>query len=74
MAGVRTDSVGMHVAKGEFGWDGAVGAYVMRDLDNHVRIFYATHIRKYGEYLYENLYPTIRNAVYRELRKNCVVN
>ena len=67
--GVRTDAFGRYAAKGEFGWDGAAGAYVMIDPDNHIGIFYATHIRRYGEYLYDKLHPAIRDAVYQVLVK-----
>lgn len=66
--GVRTDAFGRYAAKGEFGWDGAAGAYVMIDPDNHIGIFYATHIRTYGVYLYNKLHPAIRDAVYQTLR------
>ena len=67
--GVRTDVDGRFAAKGEFGWDGAAGAYVMIDPDNHIGIFYATHVRSHGEYLYEELHPAIRDEVYRQLMK-----
>ena len=63
--GVRTDAYGHHAHKGEFGWDGAAGAYVMIDPDNHIGIFYATHVRNHGVYLYEVLHQQIRDAVYR---------
>lgn len=68
--GVRTDAVGRFAAKGEFGWDGAAGAYVMIDPDKHIAIFYATHIRNHGVYLYETLHPAIRDAVYAVLVNN----
>ncbi|MBO5068834.1 MAG: beta-lactamase family protein [Roseburia sp.] len=68
--GVRTDAAGCFAAKGEFGWDGAAGAYVMIDPDNHIAIFYATHIRNHGVYLYETLHPAIRDAVYAVLAEN----
>lgn len=67
--GVRTDAAGNFAAKGEFGWDGAAGAYVMIDPDNHIGIFYATHVRSHGEYLYNELHPAIRDEVYRQIRK-----
>lgn len=66
--GVRTDAFGRYAWKGEFGWDGAAGAYVMIDPDNHIGIFYATHIRSYGVYLYDKLHPAIRDAVYQTLK------
>lgn len=68
--GVRTDAYGCGAAKGEFGWDGAAGAYALVDPDAHIAIFYATHIRNHGEYLYEKLHIGIRDAVYAALRGN----
>ncbi len=65
--GVRTDAYGRYAHKGEFGWDGAAGAYVMIDPDNHIGIFYATHVRNHGVYLYEVLHQQIRDAVYGEI-------
>lgn len=61
--GVRTDAEGNFAAKGEFGWDGAGGAYTLIDPDNHIGIFYATHVRMYGE-LYNTFHPRLRDAVY----------
>lgn len=65
--GVRTDAYGRFAHKGEFGWDGAAGAYVLIDPDNHIGIFYATHVRNHGEYLYQNLHQAIRDAVYKTI-------
>lgn len=63
--GVRTDAFGRYAHKGEFGWDGAAGSYVMIDPDNHIGIFYATHVCGHGEYLYKGLHQEIRDEVYR---------
>ena len=65
--GVRTDAYGRFSHKGEFGWDGAAGAYVMIDPDNHIGVFYATHVRDNGLYLHEVLHPQIRDAVYQAI-------
>lgn len=67
--GVRTDAYGRYAHKGEFGWDGAAGAYVMIDPDNHIGIFFATHVRNYGDYLFKELHPGIRDAVYRVIKR-----
>lgn len=67
--GVRTDAYGRYAHKGEFGWDGAAGAYVMIDPDNHIGIFYATHVCNHGAYLYRELHQAIRDAVYRAIAK-----
>ena len=66
--GVRTDAYGRYAHKGEFGWDGAAGAYVMIDPDNHIGIFYATHVRNHGTYLYQNLHQSIRDVVYKVIK------
>ena len=49
---------------GEFGWDGAAGAYVMIDPVNHISIFYAQHIVGFPK-----VYPVIRDLVYEALEK-----
>lgn len=64
--GVRTNISDEFSVKGEFGWDGAAGAYGIMDPDNHLAVFYATHVRNRG-YLYSDLHPQIRDAVYHEL-------
>lgn len=64
--GVRTNISDQFSVKGEFGWDGAAGAYGLMDPENRIAIFYATHVRNRG-YLYSDLHPQIRDAVYREL-------
>jgi len=65
--GVRTNIDCDFSAKGEYGWDGAAGAYSLIDPDNHIALFYATHIKGHGTYLYEKLHPEIRDAVYDAL-------
>ena len=63
--GVRTNMDGNFSAPGEFGWDGAAGAYVLMDPDNHIAIFYATHIRNYGgPCIRPNVHEKISDAVY----------
>ena len=53
---------------GEFGWDGAVGAYVMIDPVNHISIFYAQHIVGFPK-VYSEIHPVIRDLVYEALEK-----
>ena len=62
--GVRTNEDGGFSSKGEFGWDGAAGAYALMDPEKHIAVFYAMHIRDYGFYQYEDLHLKLRNAVY----------
>ena len=63
--GVRTDAFGRYVHKGEFGWDGAAGSYVLIDPDNHIGIFYATHVYGMGLLLSKEVHSKIRDEVYR---------
>lgn len=51
---------------GEFGWDGAAGAFSMIDTDNRLALFFATHVRG-ARYIYSVVHPAIRNFVYKEL-------
>ena len=53
---------------GEFGWDGAAGAYCLIDTDNHLSIFYAQHVLG-CTYAYSNVHKVIRNLVYKGLEK-----
>ena len=64
--GVRTrvdNSVGGRGQIGEFGWDGAAGAWTMIDPINHLSAFYAMHVRNFG-YSYDVIHPTIRDLIY----------
>lgn len=67
--GVRTNINSPFSVIGEFGWDGAAGAYVMLDPDNHVSVFYATHILAKGDYLYQDLHLKFRDTVYAALKE-----
>ena len=51
---------------GEFGWDGAAGAYASVDRKNRLAFFIGTAVHN-GVYLYNWLHPLIRNAVYDAL-------
>lgn len=66
--GVRTlvDNDGLAAPVGEFGWDGAAGAYALVDTTNHVALFYAQQVcQSYITYQY--LHPGLRDALYRSL-------
>lgn len=65
--GVRTAMGTALLNQGEFGWDGAAGAYCLIDPDRNVAIFYGTHVLSHGEYLYKQLHPAIRDAVYQTI-------
>lgn len=66
--GVRTLTDGSKSKSpvGEFGWDGAAGAYALIDPINHVSIFYAQEVlgmmRSYSE-----IHPALRDLVYESL-------
>lgn len=62
--GVRTNRDSDFSAIGEYGWDGAAGAYALIDPDNHIAVFYATHICNHGAYLYDKLHLDLRDAIY----------
>jgi len=49
---------------GEFGWDGAMGAYLVIDPVNHLSIFYAQHESGHPWH-----HEAIRDAVYRSLKR-----
>ena len=51
---------------GEFGWDGAAGAFVLIDPKNEISLFFGTHV--FGcDYVYHSVHPTIRDMVYEAL-------
>lgn len=51
---------------GEFGWDGAAGAYVLIDPENNIGIFYVEHVLGHLD-SYKYIHPTIRDMVYRAI-------
>ena len=51
---------------GEFGWDGAAGAYVLIDPIHHLTIFYAQHTLAYDA-VFTEVHPRIRDLVYEAL-------
>ena len=53
---------------GEFGWDGAAGAYVLIDTINNISIFYAQHVVGYPK-AYHEIHPKIRNLAYECMEK-----
>lgn len=65
--GVRTlverEKSGVRSPLGEFGWDGAAGAYALVDTQNRLAVFYAQHVLNCG-FAYEVIHPTIRDLTY----------
>lgn len=69
--GVRTrvdTSIGGRGQIGEFGWDGAAGAWAMIDPINHLSAFFAMHVRNFG-YCYDVIHPRIRDLIYEAVTK-----
>ncbi len=54
---------------GEFGWDGAAGAYALADPFHRVSIFYVQHIRNFLEG-YTVIHPRVRDLVYKGLSRS----
>lgn len=63
---VEKERSGSRSPLGEFGWDGAAGAYALIDVDNRLAIFYVQHVLNCG-YVYEVIHPMIRNLTYEML-------
>lgn len=63
--GVRTLMKNDHSRSpvGEFGWDGAAGAWTMIDVDNHIGAFYAQHVLSCGR-AYSEFHPALRDLIY----------
>lgn len=55
-----------HSAVGEFGWDGAGGAFAMIDTKNRVAIYFSANLFGFA-YGYNVLHPAIKNMVYEAL-------
>ncbi|MBR5111439.1 MAG: serine hydrolase [Clostridia bacterium] len=66
--GVRTlmDAAASRSPIGEFGWDGATGAWAMMDPDNHIGAFYVQHVLNMNRAYYE-FHPAIRDLLYESL-------
>ena len=66
--GVRTltDAASSRSPLGEFGWDGAAGAWLMADPDHHLAAFYAQHVLCCGR-AFDEFHPAIRDLIYEGL-------
>lgn len=66
--GVRTllDPTKSKSPLGEFGWDGAAGAYVLIDPKNHLALFYAQEAPDSGV-AFSTIHPTLRDLVYEAI-------
>lgn len=54
---------------GEFGWDGAAGAFTMVDTENQIALYFGMHILG-CTFVYNVLHPQIRNLVYESIFEN----
>ena len=63
---VKTDPALGLSPVGEFGWDGAAGAYAMVDPVNRISIFFALHVHNFMD-SYCIIHPRIRDLVYKGL-------
>ena len=63
--GVRTliDENASKSPIGEFGWDGAAGAYVLIDPKNHLAVFYVQAAPESGP-AFSTIHPTLRDLIY----------
>lgn len=67
--GVRTrvdGETGGPGSLGEFGWDGAAGAWTMIDPALHLSAFYAMHLHNFN-YGWDVIHPTLRSLIYEGL-------
>ena len=66
--GVRTlvDGSRSRSPIGEFGWDGAAGAWTMIDPDRHIAAFYIQHVHNCGR-AFGEFHPAIRDLIYEGL-------
>ena len=70
--GVRTrvlPNAGGRGQVGEFGWDGAAGAWMMIDPYNRLSAFFAMHVRDFG-YAFDVIHPRLRDLIYGGLDMN----
>lgn len=68
--GVRTRldaSDGSLAPMGEFGWDGAAGAYCLADPKNRLSAFYVQHVLNMGP-VFEVIHPALRDRIYQGLQ------
>lgn len=63
---VLTDQNASRSPVGEFGWDGAAGAYALIDPYNHISIFYVQHVMGFPK-VYSEIHPVIRDLAYEAM-------
>lgn len=65
---VHVDPVVSHALSpvGEFGWDGAAGAFCLVDPTEQVALYYGTHVMG-CHYVYHMVHPKVRDTVYETI-------
>lgn len=53
-------------AAGEFGWDGAAGAFALADPNKQVALYFATHVLGHN-YVYHHVHPMLRDLAYEAI-------
>lgn len=61
---VMTEDIGTGVPVGEFGWDGAAGAYALVDNTNRLAMFYSQQVCN-SRVTYQEIHPALRDTLYR---------
>lgn len=61
---VMVEDIGTGVPVGEFGWDGAAGAYALVDNTNRLAMFYAQQVCN-SRVTYQEVHPALRDILYR---------
>jgi CubicO group peptidase (beta-lactamase class C family) len=61
-----TQAAAPAVPLGTFGWDGAAGAWLLADVENHVAVFYVQHVFGFGD-VFTVIHPKVRDLVYQSL-------
>ncbi len=65
--GVRTMAEeGWGISLGEFGWDGAAGAFLMADPEKRLALMYVEHVLGHGPG-YSEIHPALQKAAYEAL-------
>ncbi|MCD7818890.1 MAG: beta-lactamase family protein [Lachnospiraceae bacterium] len=65
---VLVDNKGIDFPLGEFGWDGAAGAYALVDPYRHIAMYYSQHVYN-CPIVYQRLHPALRDVAGRCLKQ-----
>ena len=65
---VMVEEIGTGVPAGEFGWDGAAGAYALADNTNRVAMFYAQQVCN-SRVTFQEIHPALRDILYRCIKR-----